>query len=64
MISDAVQAYLADLDTERRVREQRAAEDALEEPWFHDFDEKAHATYEKTAPTRLARLGAWLRTSR
>ena len=61
MISDAVHAYLADLDTERMQREQQAREEALEEPWFAAFDERAHAEYEIARPTRLARIGAWLR---
>ncbi len=64
MISDAVHAYLAELDTQRVAREQRAREEALDEPWFGAFDETAHAAYEPAPPKRLARLGAWLRPSR
>ena len=64
MISDAIHAYLAELDTQRIARERRAAEETLEEGWFHAFDEAAHVAYEAEPPTRLARLGAWLRASR
>ncbi len=64
MISDAVHAYLAELDTQRTAREQRAREEALDDAWFGAFDEAAHTAYEPARPTKLARLGAWLRPSR
>jgi hypothetical protein len=56
VISDAVQAYLAnqsDPEPERR-------RDDLDDAWFAAFDERAHTAYERE-PTKLARLGAWLR---
>lgn len=59
MISDAVQAYLENLDE----RELTQATDDLREEWFRTFDEAAHIAYEQDPPRRLARIGAWLRRS-
>ncbi len=64
MISDAIHAYLAELDTQRIAREQRAREEALDDDWFGAYDAAAHVAYEPAPPKRLARLGAWLRPSR
>ncbi len=60
MICEAVQAYLEALERAESAPPPAPADEALAESLFGSFDESAHVAYE-AAPSRLGRLGTWLR---